>query len=405
MEATIDEVSALQYLVPESKANVLSNTIAIALTLALPRIFILLKRSLPGLLNLYRRIVQLDTLWRLHRAFRSISDKVRTTLGRDRPHSSVEVAAFELNATSHSEGNQERRILAGMAATLQESASAEDALSRLARRHLAMPRLKIGVNLLSSHSFQRVLENFLDDPRSVGYIILVMLLLFAIFIGLQAIAISSSFIIGSSAATIKEGACTYYVYNKPFIPGTYVPPTLGFTTPFSVYHDLEKILTESALSYADTCYESTKSVASCPYTLTRSIPHTVSINNECPFPAKNMCKLANSSVITMDSGFVDARILGINSPSNFEFRRRTHCSPVQDNELFVRAENISENLIEIKYRYGEHNEYQEHDGQLLLRERRHIYSSSLTLRFDTWANSPPDMYFNKIYDVRYPAPR
>ena len=404
MEAIIDEVSAFQYLVPESKANVLSNTIAIALTLALPRIFILLKRSLPGLLNLYRRIVQLDTLWRLHRAFSGISDKVRTALGRDCPRSSVEAAAFELNATTHSEGNQERRILAGMAATLQESASAEDALSRLARRHLAMPRLKIGVNLLSPHSIQRVLENFLEEPRSVGYIILVMFLLFAIFIGLQAIAISSSFIIGSSAATIKEGACAYYLH-WPSVPGTYIPPHAGFMTPFSVTHDLEKILTESALSYADTCYESTKSVASCPYTLTRSIPHTVSINNECPFPAKNMCKLANSSVITMDSGFVDARILGINSPSNFEFRRRTHCSPVLDNELFVQAENISENMIEIKYRYGEHNEYQEHDGQLLLRERRHISSNSFTLRFDTWTNPPPDMYFNKIYDVRYPAPR
>ena len=282
-----------------------------------------------------------------------------------------------------------------MAATLQESTSAEDALSRLARRHLAMPRLEIGINLLSPHNFQRVLENFLEDPRSVGYIFVVMLLLFAILIGLQAIAISSSFIIGSSAATIKEGACTYYVDKNSYVPGSFVPPFAGITTPFSVYHDLEKILTESAFSYADTCYKSTTSVASCPYTLTRSIPHTVLINNNCPFPAKNMCKLGNSSVITMDSGFVDARILGINSPSNFEFRRRTHCSPVLDNELFVQAENISENMIEIKYRYGGHNKYQEHDGQLLLRERRHIYSNSSTLRLNTRANSPPDMYFSK----------
>ncbi|KAL8794971.1 MAG: hypothetical protein Q9195_002553 [Heterodermia aff. obscurata] len=73
-----------------------------------------------------------------------------------------------------------------------------------------------------------------------------MCLLFAVYVGIQVIAVSSSFIIGGSTSTFEGGVCTYYV------PGRW--SNNGEILGFSAHHGHQSFITETALFYADACY-------------------------------------------------------------------------------------------------------------------------------------------------------
>ena len=390
LSAIVDITIAYQYLIPEKRANLISNAIAVTLTLALPRVYILFKRSIPSLLNFLNWIVQLEFLSWLRQASSSIFEKIHGRLGRTSSSTLSVETPVELNAASYPDEDRERRILTGTLATIQGSTTTEDAVSQLARRHLAMPRLTIGDDALHPHSLRRTFENIAMEPGASGYILLFMFLLFAIYIGIQVIAVSSSFIIGGSAATIKSGACAYYVTGNWTNDWEIIS--------FSAHHRHQSSLTELALTYAEACYQSTESTTPCPMAATRSIIHNTSTSSSCPFPNESMCKFGNKSVFAMDSGFVQASRLGINSARRFEFRRRTTCSPVLDNETFVDSHNVSENVVEIRYLYQDNPEHR--DSLYTFRERRHLDYNKLLDQFSGINHLSPDMFLNKAYDVQ-----
>ena len=115
-----------------------------------------------------------------------------------------------------------------------------------------------------------------------------------------------------------------------------------------------------------------------------------------------MCKFGNSAVFTMDSGFVNANILGINSKRPFEFRRRTTCSPLIDNQRVVQSRNISRLIVELTYRYdalrnstgwGARDFY-------TFRERRYLYYNEYLDSQSGRDSRITDVRYENAYDVR-----
>src|SRR5204863_49799 len=117
-------------------AQIISNAVAVALALALPRLLILLKLALPHILTAS------PNYWA------SLSSRLRPINFRQRPYSTsnfhnvlgAEHGGYYLGdidnpppSTYHP--NQSRRILSGFRRTIQESTSFEDAAVRLAIHH------------------------------------------------------------------------------------------------------------------------------------------------------------------------------------------------------------------------------------------------------------------------------
>lgn len=382
---------AYQYLAPEKKATTISNIIAVILTLALPRIYILLKRSMPNVIQFCKYLAQLSVPRWLCQVSKSLPQSIGATFGRKAPNASTQTLSLEIiNQPDPGEG-PERRIVTGLLDTIQHATTTESAVSQLARHHLAMPRITLRAGASTPNIFRRIWTNIIEEPRTSSYTLFFMLALFAIYIGLQAIAISSSFMVGDSAASITPAAYAYY------INAGYRLQALDEIISFSAHHSYQSSLTESALSYAALCYQSAGPPTSCGMTLTRNIPYSILDDNLCPFPAHSMCKFGNDSTHTLDTGFIDAGILGINSASNFEFRRRTTCSPVLDDENFVRLRNVSKNVAEINYLYAGLSIF---DSRSMLSERRHRDYNELLDSVSGHNDNVPDTFLNKAYDVR-----
>ena len=378
--------AAYQYLLSERNATLISNAVAVTLTLALPRVYVLLKCAITGLLTLHRLVGQRMTQTRLRGASKVFFEKVLASFGRSPSKIGLNMAPLEVTSSTQSEGDREMRILVGTLETIQGSTTAEDAVSRLVRRHLAMPRLVIGNGVFC---LRRMVENVRDEPGASGQILVVIVLLFAIYVGLQVTAISSGFIIGDSAAPIKGGTCAYYV-------------TAGHLNwekhGSGADHGYQNSLADSTIGYTRACYHSNVFTNLCSRTLSRTILHNTSSGSTCPFPNKAMCKNGDSSVFTMDSDFVDANSLGINSPRKSEFRRRTTCSLVLDNERFVQSHIVSENVAEISYSYQSTTRYR--TSPYTFRERRHLNYYGLPNGSSGVSARIPDMLLSRAYDVR-----
>jgi hypothetical protein len=76
-----------------------------------------------------------------------------------------------------------------------------------------------------------------------------------------------------------------------------------------------------------TCYENDPSLRSCNLFSYTPLLTTMTDNDECPFHG-DVCLLGNKSAVTLDTGFLDSKFLGINSPQRPFFRRRSTCAPV-----------------------------------------------------------------------------
>ena len=340
-----DAELAYKYLVPERTATVVSNAIAVTLTLALPRLYIILIWLLSALAKLWRRSQWSDTLNSGQRLLRRFFDKLPSTLTNRSVFAETNEIPLPLSHRDVSGHQyQDQRLCSGIQETLRSSATSEDAVSRLARSHLAMPRLTVGLGGTRQNRLLQLIQNLKEDPRGFASILALMLLLFAIYIGLQVMAISSSFIIGDSAAVINEGRCAYSV--------AYWDDDWALN-PSSVRSGFWGDLSELALKFEQTCYSGRPSMIPCRGVLAPNLPYVSHSGTRCPFPEPTMCKLGDSSAFTLDTGFLNSKILGINARTNFEFRRLTICAPVNNNDTFVSVSNPSDKQIQFEYLYDD----------------------------------------------------
>ena len=193
-----------QILVTDDKAQIISNTIAVSLTLALPRLLVLIKLLLPPCTKAYSWCHQVAS-WRLAR-LTSFSRRLNRYDGGNIALSSL---VSDVGSQGASRENAERnclpprsvyiphrlrqpahtldsssRITSGLTSTLQESSSFEDGAARIIRRHLAQSPLQVGE--VDTGFWRRciiILRNFKEDKWGFMLVSALTLALFAIFIG------------------------------------------------------------------------------------------------------------------------------------------------------------------------------------------------------------------------------
>ena len=109
-----------------------------------------------------------------------------------------------------------------------------------------------------------------------------------------------------------------------------------------------------ASQYARTCYKSLDPTDpfSCRVFYNQSIAYTTKTHQLCPFASSELCHDGLYSAVSFDTGYVDASVIGINSPKTHKFRRATSCSPLNMSEPYVLRSSQGTNGTAYYYHYG-----------------------------------------------------
>jgi hypothetical protein len=319
----LTKVIGYQVLVTDDVAQIVSNTIAVALTLALPSLLVFLKLLLSNRTKpLHRHRQAVGT--------RSQREGINLVTLVD------EISNEELNEDSLEEEHDHplpqasplplpraiyvprfsSRIASGLRTTFQEAVTIGDAVARLGRDHLAMNRLEIGTTgdgFLTKCS--NAISNFREDKWGFAFVTAIILALFALFVGEQISAIAAASIVSGSIALSTSPNCGNWV------PHDHHNPSSGL--------DLLNFWAEKnlrAVSYAETCYEENAIPEACNIFYNMTIGYSDMHNASCPFLG-NVCLYGDTSAYTLDTGFVDSNVLGVNAPRRYQIRRKTTCAP------------------------------------------------------------------------------
>ena len=269
------EYTDRQVLVHEETAQIITNTIAIATTLTLPRILILIQLGLPYVVRATRR----------------------------------------LNHSSEPE-RQSGRLTSHTLQTFQNAESIGSAASELVRRHLGMPHIEIGVN---NHGFRtcchEICTNFQENKWAFSILFLAVLTLGAFYIAIQIIAILTTGIVSNSFGVSNLSTCGLWLPLSPFTNETTQGPVMITADGF-----------HEAIAYTEMFYgTATLGRRSSEYA-NQKIDYRTYQNRPCPF-AHEYC-VGNSSALIMDTGVQSIRVLGINTAEQYFFRKRVACAPL-----------------------------------------------------------------------------
>ena len=109
-----------------------------------------------------------------------------------------------------------------------------------------------------------------------------------------------------------------------------------------------------ASQYARTCYNSQDPTEpfSCRIFYNQSIAYTTKTHQSCPFASSELCHDGLYSAVSFDTGYVDASVIGINSPETPKLRRTASCSPLNMSEPYVLQSSSGTNSTAYQYYYG-----------------------------------------------------
>jgi len=221
------------------------------------------------------------------------------------------------------------RIASNLLGTIRDAYSLEDAAAQLGIHHLAMKRITLPENSHAKKGIRKRLSdvrtNLQQDPWSFALISALMLMLFALFMGEQVVAISVAGIVSGSTGLSTSPNCGNWQYVGYNLTGPQ----------FSLYeYRTEGAAKERAVSYIDSCYGQAVVAESCKPYYNRTISYSEEHNASCPFFG-DVCLYGQTSAYALDTGFVDSSVLGINAAKRYQFRRRTIYSPIVTNSPYV----------------------------------------------------------------------
>lgn len=343
-----------QILVTDDTAQIISNTIAVALTLALPRILVFIKHLLPPCTKAFS--------WCHQVASRMFTQLTRGEGG----NIALGTLVSDVENESGSQDNAERnyrppgqvyfphrihrpaynydsssRMVSGLASTLQESSSFEDGAARVFLGHLAQDPLQVGE---TDNGFWRkciiILRNFKEDKCQFILVSALTLALFGIFIGEQVLAIATARIVNGSTSLSASPDCGLWMIDMSRMS--------DFEKAFyqlNWFSDSES----RAVTYGERCYQDNSTIDACNTYYERRIAYKDENNSPCPFYG-DVCLYGDNSAYTLDTGYLDSRILGINGAAQYQFRRRTVCAPLVVNASYIQFG--ADDPSQVDYLYG-----------------------------------------------------
>lgn len=309
------------------------------LALALPRLLVLAKLLLPFLTTLLSRCKR--------EIANIISRRFGVVIRQDIELQEVAspTQSFSSNTTvpprtSHREGG---RIAHGAVQTFSESTSFENAAWLFIIRHLAMNR--IGLHG-SSNWWTNALRNLQEDVWTFTWLSAISLLLFLLFLGQQIIAITSASIVSGSTALSASPYCGAWLPHQPYREGSNMS---NIHLVDDHYIDLDR----KVMAYVDTCYGDDAKPEECVALYKSRIPFNEVHNATCPFQG-DMCLFGNTSAFSMDTGYLDSSILGVNKPHRCQFRLKKTCAPLVVNDTYVRSSPLGNGVqTKVVYYYGD----------------------------------------------------
>ena len=98
-------------------------------------------------------------------------------------------------------------------------------------------------------------------------------------------------------------------------------------------------LRTEALDYSKKCYGTDPGQDDCN-SYNQSIAYSETSEGKCPF-VESLCAFKNESGFSFDTGLLDAKYLGINSATRFQFRQRSTCHPLKTDGINLKSILIS----------------------------------------------------------------
>lgn len=150
-------------------------------------------------------------------------------------------------------------------------------------------------------------ENFLQQPAEVALSLLLSAIFVCLFVAESSGSILSARIVSDGMALPSSPECFESKDSGSFYKGGILFPS---------YND-----------YSEKCYHAHSGADGCTTFYNQSISYTEQAGVNCPFSG-NGCMKGIQAPITFDTGFVDSKYLGINAAKRHLFRRRTTCTPL-----------------------------------------------------------------------------
>jgi hypothetical protein len=336
-----------QWLVSDRTATILSNFVAVFLSLATARGFNILQR-LAALF--WRGQFPVHTI-----AGTPLQDINTVNSHQDEREPSVSTASDLIDPNSHS-GLQASHATSTpnlhgsrVLNQIEQSHTTEGAGVRLIK--WASKQVIPGIIYLGTSSPYRNLISakfWIEVPTQVrqasketvlAFLLgLVFLLLYGVFITL---CILSGLIVTDGVALSDYSQCGRYY---PLDPGK------DFSKE-AVWIKLMRDIESESGEYVKRCYHAGSGTDGCNYFYNQSIPYTPKHNDTCPFQG-DICLDGQSSAFTLRTGKVPASTIGINSPLTYTFQRETTCSPLKMDDRFIHPIIERGETIGFRYFYG-----------------------------------------------------
>lgn len=295
----ITSTSGQRFLVRDSTAIILSSFLGVIITLAGTRLWVLCGSALE---------------WSIERSIES--QRRRTTAassdGANIAHQSMHVGA----GRPHHNRSIEEDLL-----DYTHSRSDFGAFLRSIR--------DVVVSIIRQHWNTRKLL------LKLGFALICLVLFLLVTLG----GIFSSGVILDSTAICKSPRCGIWVWGQDTVAANIL------------WNRLSLKREKAAASHQERCYRDHQPVANCNSILGKAISYLAFSNTPCPFKG-DVCLLGSNGAFTLDTGLLDSKFLGINSPYTLYFRRQMTCAPLVVNSSYAEAVYSDDANKGTHYRYG-----------------------------------------------------
>lgn len=290
-----------QFLVSQHQASVLSNLVAIALTLASPRLWILIKAFLLFAIDISPNCLRKRTITRdseelplTSRTGASFANNASPTGLRASQHTSnrpvnsriTEGEIQEVTRASHSELGAALRLIGNLWHFLSQG-NIDLSTSLVASRRVCVKNMRIYRIVL------KVWKNILRRPLDILTSLLLLVLFVAIFVAESTANVLSGNTVTNTTALVSSSKCTL------------------------AHWDMQP----DAYAYTQLCYWAKPGTSGCTSFYNQSIAYTEKSKQRCPFDGA-ICAQVGDTALTFDTGLVDAKFVGINSAAHYQFGGR-----------------------------------------------------------------------------------
>ena len=200
----------------------------------------------------------------------------------------------------------------------------------------------IGFGLRSLNNAVKMLRHPSGKWLSISLMLCSGLLGFMSFTGVTVGGILGANIVLGSTALCSSSDCGWHFLPKGSPVGRAEVPSQAV----KYFVDNEA----AAAAHESKC-SSTWSSPECGNFVENRLPYNTLDNTPCPFRG-DVCSQGPKSAFTLDTGHLDASMLGVNSCKRYLFRRNTLCAPLVANATYIRHSEAPEGKGSVSHRYG-----------------------------------------------------